>query len=73
MGLDDYVANIDAHTESYTSFFNLTGCKFLGSSLELQSSSNRLNRAWKLRQETVTGVLHEAAPMLRDRGGYTLR
>ena len=68
MGLDDYVADIDAHAESNAPVFRITDCKFLDAGLELHSSPNRLDRAWKLRQEPVAGVLHDAAAVFGDRG-----
>ena len=66
MRLDNYVADIEADAESYTAVFRLSGCKFLDVGLELHSSSNRLDRAWKICQEPVTGVLHDAAAVLCD-------
>ena len=68
MGLDNYVADIDAHTESNAPVFRLTDCKFLDAGLELHSSSNRFDRARKLRQEPVAGVLHDAAAVFGDCG-----
>jgi hypothetical protein len=56
MGLDDYVADIDAHTESNAPVFNLTDCKFLGAGLELQSSSNRFDRARSARNPSPRGL-----------------
>src|SRR5712691_8864893 len=38
----------------------------MNAALELHSSSNRLDRARKLRQEPVPGVLHDAAAVLDD-------
>ena len=68
MGLDDYVADIDAHTESNAPVFRITNCKFLDAGLELHSSSNRFDRARKLRQEPVAGILHDAAAVFGDCG-----
>jgi hypothetical protein len=68
MGLDDYVADIDAHAEGNTPVFNLTDGKFLDAGLELNSSSDRFDRARKLGQEPVAGVLHDAAAVFRNRG-----
>ena len=66
MGLDDYVADVDAHTENNAPVFRITGCKFLDAGLELHGSSNRFDRARKLRQEPVAGVLHDAAAVFGD-------
>jgi hypothetical protein len=73
MGLDDYVADIDAHTESNAAVFRITDCKFMNAGLELDRSSNRLDSARKLRQEPVTGILHYAAAVLRNRRLDTAR
>lgn len=73
MRLDDHVADIDAHTESNAPVFDLADCKLPGAGLELQSSSNRFDRARKLGQEPVPRVLHDAAPVFRDRGRDTIR
>src|SRR6266487_4993107 len=66
MSLDDYVADIDAHTESNAPVFQLTDCKFLDAGLELHSSADRFDRARKLGQEPVAGVLHNAAAVFGD-------
>ena len=68
MRLDNYVADIDAHTESNTPVFRVTDCKFMNARLELHSSANRFDRAWKLRQEPIASVLHDAAAVFGDRG-----
>jgi hypothetical protein len=73
MGLDDYIADIDAHTESNAPVFQIADCKVVDAGLELHSSSNRFHRARKLRQEPVAGVLHDAAAVLLDRGFDTAR
>jgi hypothetical protein len=62
--LDNYVADIDAHTEGNLPVCDIVKCKFLDTGLELHSSSNRFNSAWKLRQEPVSGVLDNAAAVL---------
>jgi hypothetical protein len=72
MRLDNHVADIDTDTESNPSFFGINGCEFFDTGLELQSGSNRSDRAWKLRQEPVAGVLHDAAAVVGDRGRYTI-
>jgi hypothetical protein len=61
MGLDDYVADVDAHPESNTPVFRIASCKFMDAGLELHSSSNRFDRTWKLCQEPFAGVLHDSA------------
>ena len=73
MGLDDYVADIDAYTESNAPVFHLTDCEFLDAGLKLHSSSNRFDRARKLRQKPVTRVLHDAATVFRNGGLDTVR
>src|SRR3984893_17799270 len=73
MGLDDYVADVDAHTGSNTPVFRIASCKFLDAGLELHSSSNRFDRTWKLCQEPVAGVLHDSAAVFRNRGLDTAR
>ena len=66
MGLDNYVADIDAHAQSNASVFRVTNCKFFDAGLKLNSSPNRLDRTRKVRQEPVPGVLHHAATVLGD-------
>ena len=73
VGLDNYVANIDAYAESNTPVFYLAECKFMNAGLKLNGSSNSLNRARKLRQEPVASVLHDAAAVFGNRGLDTLR
>src|SRR5215469_9389000 len=62
----NYVADIDAHTEEDALVFEITDCKFVDAGLKLHSSSNRIDRARKLRQEPVAGVFHDAAAVFRD-------
>jgi hypothetical protein len=66
MRLDDYVADIDAHTESNAPVFRIADCKVVDAGLELHGSSNRFDRARELRQEPVPGVLHDAAAVFGD-------
>jgi hypothetical protein len=61
MRLGDYVANIDAYTESNAPVFHIADCKLMNAALKLHSSPNGLDRARKLRQEPIPGVLHDAA------------
>ena len=65
MRLDNYVADIDANTEGNSPVCDIVICKFLDTGLELHSSSNRFDRARKVRQEPVPGVLHDAAAVFR--------
>src|SRR5258705_6681395 len=66
MRLDDYVADVDAHTERNAPVFRIIHCKFMDTILELHRSSNRLDRARKLRQEPVAGILHDLAAVFCD-------
>jgi hypothetical protein len=66
VGLDDYVADIDAHTECNAPLFHLTDSKFFNAGLELHSSSDRFDRAWKLCQEPIAAVFHDAAAVFRN-------
>ena len=66
MRLDDYVADVDAHTERNAPVFSIIHCKFMDTVLELHRSSNRLDRARKLRQEPVAGILHDVAAVFCD-------
>ena len=73
MGLDDYVADVDTYTESNTPVLRLSRCKFLDAGLELHSSSNRFDRAGKLSQEPVAGVLDDAAAVFGNCWGDSVR
>ena len=73
MGFDDDVADIEPHTEENAPVFRIADCKFLDAGLELHGSSDRFDRARKLRQEPVAGILHDAAAVLRNRGLDTSR
>src|ERR1700693_489423 len=66
MRLDDHVADVDAHTERNAPVFRIIHCKFMDTVLELHRSSNRLDRARKLRQEPVAGILHDVAAVFCD-------
>jgi hypothetical protein len=66
MRLGDYVADIHAHAESNAIVFRIADCKFLDAGLELYSSSNRFDRAGKLGQEPVSGVLDYTAAVFGD-------
>ncbi|KRR16332.1 hypothetical protein CQ13_36895 [Bradyrhizobium retamae] len=69
----NYVADIDAYTESNAPIFNISDCQFVNPGLELYSSSDGFDGARKLRQESVAGVLHDAAAVVRNRWLYTVR
>jgi hypothetical protein len=73
MRLNNNVPDIDAHAKSNAPVFHLRDCKFLDAGLELHSSPNRFDRARKLRQEPVAGVLHDATAVLRDCGLDSVR
>ena len=64
MRLDNYVADIDAHTESNALVFHVIDGKFVDAGLELYSGPNRLDRTWKLRQKPITGVFDDAAAVV---------
>ena len=66
MRLDNHVADIDTDTESDAPILGVSECNFMDTGLELNSSSNRFDRARKLRQEPVASVFHDAAAMFRD-------
>ena len=73
MWLDDDVADVDTHAEGNTPVLRLSPCNFLDTGLKLNGSSNRFDRAWKLRQEAVASVLHNAAAVFGNRGRDTVR
>src|SRR5262249_27738987 len=61
IGLDNYVADVDADPKSDAPVLHIVGSKVVDAGLELHSSSNRFDRARKLCQEPVAGVLDNAA------------
>src|SRR5882724_6882693 len=73
IGLDDYIADVDAHAESNTPVFRLSDCKFLDAGLELHGCANRFDRAWKLCQDPVSRVLHDAAAVFGNCGDDSVR
>ena len=73
MRLDNYVADIDAHTENNAPVFRLIACKFVNTGLELHCGPKRSDRARKFRQEAVTSVLDNAAAVFSDRWGDGVR
>ena len=46
--------------------FAVSDSEFIDTGLELHRGPNRLDRAWKLRQEAIAGVLHDAAAVFSD-------
>nr|WP_324403908.1 hypothetical protein [Bradyrhizobium sp.] len=68
MGFDDDVADIEPHTEENAAAFGVAAGQFIDTGLELHGSPDRFDRAGKLRQEAVAGVLDNAAAVLRNRG-----
>ncbi len=73
MWLDNYVADIDANTESNSGAFRVGGRKFFDAGLKLQGCSNRSDCARKLRQETIASILDDAASVFGDRGCDAIR
>ena len=55
------------------SILRVSDCKFLDAGLELHSGPNRFDRAWKLRQEPVAGVLDDAAAVFGNCGRHSVR
>jgi len=66
MRFNNYVADIDAHTEKDAPVFRITDCKFVDAVLEPQRGSNRFDSTRKLRQEPIAGVLHDTPAVLHD-------
>jgi hypothetical protein len=73
MRLDNYVADIDAHTESNALVFHVIDGKFVDACLELHSGPNGLDRTGKLRQKPVAGVFDNAAAMVRYCRAHNIR
>jgi hypothetical protein len=71
--LDNDVTDINAHPEGYALFFHIADCMVIDAGLELHSRSNRFDRARKLRQEPVAGVLYDPAAMFSDCRGDSVR
>jgi hypothetical protein len=61
MRLYNYVTNIDAHPESNAPVLRIAVSQVVDAGLELQGSSNRFDRARKLRQEPIASVFDNAA------------
>src|SRR6185312_2293196 len=72
MGLDDYVADIDAHTESNAPVLCIAGSKVVDAALELHSSTNRFDSARKLRQEAIASVFDNPAAVLSNCRGNSI-
>jgi hypothetical protein len=73
MRLDNYVADIDADSDSNAPVFRVTNCELADAGLELRTSSNRFHRARELRQEPVPGVLDDAASVFGNCRGDNVR
>jgi hypothetical protein len=66
MRVNNYVTDIDANAKLKPRIFAVFDREFIDTALELYRSPNRLDRAWKLRQETIAGVVNNAAPVFSD-------
>ncbi len=73
MRLDDDVADIDADAESNAPVLDIADGKLVDAGLELHRSPNRLDRARKLREEAVPGVLDDAAAVAGNGRGNGVR
>jgi hypothetical protein len=73
MRLDNYVADINAHPKGNAIVFRLIDCKFVNVVLELERSSNRFDRARKLRQEPIASVFDNAATVFTNCRGDSVR
>src|SRR5262245_741294 len=66
MRISNYVTDIDANAKPNPRIFVVSDREFIDTALELHRSPNRLDRAWKLRQKTIAGVVYNAAPVFSD-------
>ncbi|BBZ98648.1 hypothetical protein BDS110ZK25_43970 [Bradyrhizobium diazoefficiens] len=66
MRFDNHIAYIDADAKGNSSFFRIGGGKLPDASLKLHCGANRFDRAWKLCQEPIAGVLHDPASVFGD-------
>ena len=66
MRISNYVTDIDANAKPKPRIFAVFDRKFIDTALELHRSPNRLDRAWKLRQEAIASVVYDAAPVSSD-------
>jgi hypothetical protein len=73
IGLDDYIADVNTDTEENAPVFRIAESKFMNASLKLNAGADRFDRARKLRQESVAGILDDAPAMLRNGGPNRVR
>jgi hypothetical protein len=73
MRLDNYVSDIDSHAQRNAPVLDLIDRKLANAGLELHSSSNRFDRARKLRQEPIAGVFNNTAAVFTDCRGDSVR
>ena len=73
MWLDNHVADVDTDTELKAPIFHVFDCKFINTGLEKHRSPNRFDRARKLCQEPVPGVLDNAAAVIGYCRGDSVR
>jgi hypothetical protein len=66
MRLNDDVSDIDANAKLKPRIFAVSDRDLIDTALELHRSPNRLDRAWKLRQEAIAGIAYNAAPVFSD-------
>lgn len=66
MRINNYVTDIDANAKLKPLIFAVSDREFIDMAMELHRSPNRLDRAWKLRQEAIAGIVYDAAPMSGD-------
>jgi hypothetical protein len=71
--LNNYVTDIDAHTESNAPVLHIAVSQVVDAGLELHSSSNGFDRARKLRQEPVASVFDNAAAVFTYCRGDSVR
>jgi hypothetical protein len=67
MRLDYYVADIDADTKGNAPVLHISNRTFLDELLDLHSGADRFKGARKLRQEPITIVFDNAAPVFPNR------
>src|SRR5262245_28460463 len=66
MRINNYVTDIDANAKLKPRISAVFDREFIDTALELHRSPNRLDRAWKLRQEAIAGVVYDPAPVFGD-------
>ena len=68
VGLDDHVAEIDAHAKLYAAVVRHTCIAHSHSLLDRGSTGDSVHDARKVRQKSVAGMLHNATLVLADLG-----